>query len=314
MSQKINTPHDLFFRATLNSPQAIKDFFQAHLPQHLRGDIKLASIQPAQTSHISPSLKELQNDLVFTCQIGQNIGFIVVEHQSTPDWHMPLRFIKYNAAIIEGYIKDKAPGTPWPFILNICLYHAGLNKAYPYPTNLQDYYPNSTLTQEMAMLIKFHLINLSNTPDNDLERHGTISLMEKMFKYRGEKELFLILEQDLDRCIDWILGIGMIAPPLGADYWKTLLYYTLNVLDTTYTSEEKVINLFIKKLSKSKEEIMATIAQQIEKRSIEQGRQEGRQEGMQQVAKSMLKKDLTISLIQEVTGLSKQTIEELKKG
>ncbi len=267
-------------------------------------------IQPAQASHISPLLKALHNDLVFTCQIDQNIGFITLEHQSTPDWRMPLRFAKYNTAIIEQYIKDKAPGTPWPFILNLCLYHGELNQAYPYPTNLQDYYANPTLTQELAILVKFYLINLSVAPDNDLESHGTVSLMEKLFKYRGERALFEILGQELDRCRDWILGKGMSAPPLGADYWKTILYYSSNFLDLAYTSEEKLVNLFANKLFKSKEEIMETIAQQIEKRGIQQGIEQG----MQQVAKSMLKKGCETSFIQEITGLNLEQIKNLSKN
>ncbi len=54
-----------------------------------------------------------------------------------------------------------------------------------------------------------------------------------------------------------------------------------------------------------------------EKIGIQIGRKEGMQEGMHQkaieIAKSMIQRDLATSLIQEVTGLSKQTIEELKR-
>jgi flagellar biosynthesis/type III secretory pathway protein FliH len=49
----------------------------------------------------------------------------------------------------------------------------------------------------------------------------------------------------------------------------------------------------------------------------QKGIQEGRQEGMQntylEITKGMLKKGLAISLIQELTGLNKETIEQLKQ-
>ena len=45
-----------------------------------------------------------------------------------------------------------------------------------------------------------------------------------------------------------------------------------------------------------------------------EGRQEGRQEERQQVVLNMLKKKLNISVISEVTGLSKTEIKKLKNG
>ena len=46
MAQEIYNPHDLFLKATLSSPQAIQDFFQAHLPAHLLKRIDLHTIKP----------------------------------------------------------------------------------------------------------------------------------------------------------------------------------------------------------------------------------------------------------------------------
>ena len=68
MALEINNPHDLFLKATLSSPQASQDFFQAHLPVHLLSRIDLDSIQPTQKSYVTAALKELHNDLVFSCK------------------------------------------------------------------------------------------------------------------------------------------------------------------------------------------------------------------------------------------------------
>lgn len=314
MAKKIiKNPHDLFLKATLNSPQAIYDFFQAHLPQHLCKDIDINTIVPAQASHVSSTLKELHHDFVFTCKIGQDVGFLLVEHQSSPDWHMPLRFAKYNTSLLESYVKDKEIGIPLPFIYNICLYHYKMNQPYPYPTNLDDYFPNPHLAQELGISTRFHLINLSSMSDHDIESHRTISLAEKLFKYSRDKRLFEILGEELDRCMSWILGNGCDAPALGADYWKSILYYTSNVLDTTHHSEEDLVNLFKEKLFIPKQEIMRTIAHQIEKRGIEIGIQKGLKEKAVDIAKNMLQKGYDIKSIQEITGLAKEAINQLTK-
>lgn len=326
MATRIHNPHDLFLRATLNNPRAIQDFFQAYLPNHLGKYMNFSSIQPIQESHVLPSLKQLENDLVFTCQIGQSVGILLVEHQSTAEWRMPLRFAKYNTAIIDKYMKDKPAGTPWPFILNFCLFHHTLHKAYPYATNSYDYHPHATLAPEMDIFVRFRLLNLSTSPDTMLESHGSFGLLEKLLKYSKEDNLFQIAGYELERCRDWILGNNMAVAPLGVDYWQSIFYYLSNLLDPAHVSEEDLLNLFEEKLFINKEEIMRTIARQIEKRGeirgielgIQQGIQQGMQQGMQQrnieIAKSMLKRGADIHFIKEVTGLSKEAIEQLRKG
>ena len=45
---------------------------------------------------------------------------------------------------------------------------------------------------------------------------------------------------------------------------------------------------------------------------LQQGMQQGMQQEKEAIAKSMLKKGLDINLIQDIIGLSKETIKELK--
>ena len=317
MAKRIYNPHDLFLKATLSSPRAIQDFFQAYFPMPFRKYADFSSIRPARESHILPSLKQLENDLIFTCQIGENLAILIVEHQSTADWRMPIRFLKYIAAIIDEYMKDKPAGTPWPFVLNFCIYHDTLNRPYPYATSSYDCFPHAHLAQEMDIFVRFNLLNLSTSQDSNLESHGTFGLLEKLFKYRKEKNLFQIAEYELERCRDWILGKNMPVAPLGPDYWQFIFYYLSNVLDPAYVSEEELVSLFEDKLFINKD-IMRTIARQIEKRGEIRGRQEGMQQGMQarnlDIAKSMLQDREPLEKIIKWTGLSKEAIEQLKKG
>ncbi len=243
MAKRMQNIHDLFLKTTLSNSQAIQDFFQPYFPSHLSKYVDFSSIKPARESHILPSLKKLENDLIFTCQIDEKLAILVVEHQSTADWRMPIRFLKYVTAIIDGYLKDKPAGTPWPFILNFCIFHDALNKPYPYPTNSYECFPNVHLAQEMDVAIRFQLLNLSTSPDSALESYGTFALLAKLFKYRKEKNLFQIAEYELARCRDWILGRNMPVAPLGQDYWQSIFYYLSNVLDPADVSEEKLVHL-----------------------------------------------------------------------
>ncbi|OJW72255.1 MAG: hypothetical protein BGO68_05930 [Candidatus Amoebophilus sp. 36-38] len=223
---------------------------------------------------------------------------------------MPVRFLEYNTHLIKQYLKGKSSETHLPFILNLCLFHYKINEPYPYPTHLYDCCPNPYLAKELGMVTKFYLTNLSTTLDSSLESYGTVGLNGKLFKYSREKELFEVLGEELKRCRKWILGEEMSTPPLGADYWESILCYASNVLNPAYHSEEDLVNLFKEKLFISKEEIMRTIAHQIEKR----GEKRGMETKAIAIAKNMLKRGYNTKSIQEITELPKGTIENLKKG
>ncbi len=122
MAKEINNPHDLFVKASLSNPQAIQEFAQAYFPVEILAKIDLASLQLTHKSYVTEGLKELHNDLVFSFTIENQPGYAycLLEHQSTPDFRMILRFAKYNIALLEDYLKGKDATTPWPLIINIC--------------------------------------------------------------------------------------------------------------------------------------------------------------------------------------------------
>jgi predicted transposase/invertase (TIGR01784 family) len=317
MAQEINNPHDLFLKATLNSPKAIHDFFHAHLPPTLLKKIDLNTIQLTDKSYVSSLLKEFHNDLVFSCQMDNSPSYLylLLEHQSTPDWLLPIRFLEYNLQLLKDYVKGKKPGTKLPLIVNLCLYHGKNLEPYPYSTNIYDYFKEPTWSQEIGMFTKFLLVDLGQLSDEVLAQHGTISLMEKLLKHSRERDLFEVLSQSLDQAKTWLMGLGVDAPSLGEDYWKTILVYVANLLEAKYYSEKDLVDLFKEKLAKNEQEIMRTIANKIEQRGIQQGMQQGIQQGMYQrnleIAKSMLKEGFAISLIAKVTNLSHENIQEL---
>jgi predicted transposase/invertase (TIGR01784 family) len=163
------------------------------------------------------------------------------------------------------------------------------------------------------MFTKFLLVDLGQLSDEVLAQHGTISLMERLLKHSRERDLFEVLSQSLDQAKTWLMGLGVDAPSLGEDYWKTILVYVANLLEAKYYSEKDLVDLFREKLAKNEQEIMRTIANKIEKRGIQQGIQQGIQDRNLEIAKTMLKEGCGISLIAKVTNLSRETIEALTK-
>ena len=152
---------------------------------------------------------------------------------------MPLRFIKANVELIEDYMKGEKARTPWPIIVNLCLYHGKKGKPYPYSVQVYDYFADPELAQALAMFTRFHLLDMTLAADKTLAGHGSVAWMEKLMKYSRDRALFKVLSQELASVRDWLLGVGMRVHPIGFDYWETVLLYTSSVLNPKHHSTEE---------------------------------------------------------------------------
>src|SRR5690349_21443166 len=90
----ISNPHDLLVKATLSDPKAMQEFAIAHFPATTLKGIDLNSLHLTNKSYVVEELKEFHTDLVFAFTIDNQPGYAycVLEHQSSPDVLMPLRF------------------------------------------------------------------------------------------------------------------------------------------------------------------------------------------------------------------------------
>ena len=313
----VDKPYDLLFKHTMGSDVALQDFIRNHLPKHIYERIDPASIKPTKHSFVPPELKELHSDLVCSCTIdGQEaLLYLIVEHQSTESWLMPLRIIKYKVAAIEDFLQGKPEGTPWPIVVCACFYH-GKTSPYPYSANVYDYFANPSLAQELGSFDRFHLIDLTVIEPEVMQQHGSLALLEQILKYSRDRDFFNLLKELLETYKDTLLSL---ESPLGSDYWHAVYLVAQRILTTLGYGEAAAADLFSKRLnlSKSKEEIM-TITQAIRQEGRQEGMQEGMQEGRQAeklvIARNLLRKNMDVCFITETTGLDKTTITKLEEA
>jgi hypothetical protein len=139
-----------------------------------------------------------------------------------------------------------------------------------------------------------------------MQKHGSLGLMEQIFKHSRDQNFFNLLKDLLVMYKDTLLSL---ESPLGSDYWHAVYLVSERILTKLGYGEEAVADLFSKSLNlfKSKEAIM-NVTQAI--------RQEGIQEGIQQeklgIARNMLHQlHLGVDVVQQATGLSKQELARL---
>ena len=309
MSSLISKPFDLLFKHTMGSDVAIQDFLKNHIPAPIYQRIDPQSIQTTKQSYVPAELKELYSDLVCQCNIDGKEAFLyfLVEHQSTPSWRLPLRFIKYQTTLLEDYLSGKKEGTPWPIVLCACFYH-GESSPYPYSTKMHDYFTDPALAKEVGMFEQFQLIDLTIMDDAAMQQHGSLALMEQVLKYSRYRDFYQRVSALLDK---YSVMLTDNANPLGENYWHAVYLVTDYALQQQGYETEAAASLFAEKLnlSKTKEDIM-NVTQAI--------KQEGRQEGIQQeklhIAQNMLSKlHLDIKAVKEATGLSEEELMKLQE-
>jgi predicted transposase YdaD len=306
----LKKPFDLLFKHTMGSDVALQDFLSRHLPKHVYERIDLSSVQPTKQSYVPKKLRELYSDLVCTCTLDRKeaLLFFLVEHQSRESWIMPLRFIKYQAALLEDFLCGKPPETPWPIVVCACFYH-GERSPYPYSTRVHDYFTDPALSAALGLFEKFHLIDLTVMEDEEMKQHGSLALMEQILKYSRDRDVFKLVSKLLEEYKGTLLGL---ESPLGSDYWYAVYLVVKKIFEQQGYGEEAAAELFSEKLnlSKTKEEIMnvtQAIGQEFERKGIQQGMQ---QEKLH-IAKNMLHSNESKEKIHQFTGLSWVESEQL---
>ena len=319
----LTKPHDILVKATLSNPKAIQDFADTYFPKKVLETMDHSSLRLSNKSYVSADMKEFHDDVVFefTLESYSGYAYCVIEHQSAPDRMLPLRFIQYQVNLITDHLKGKPDDTPWPIIIPICLYHNPNDKPYPYATRVYDCFTDSALAEEIGIFTNIHLKDYNLMSDTEIEKHGSIQLMEKLLKYSRHRDALNILMRELEDADITILCYK--------EYWKQIFIYIHNVVvskDDGKESHRDLVNLFKKKLMLNQLEVkdMETIAEGIERKGIEIGLEEGKKIGIEQgiekgieqgifnIAKNMLQKHVEIDFISAITGLSLEQIKALR--
>ncbi|WP_262481549.1 Rpn family recombination-promoting nuclease/putative transposase [Candidatus Amoebophilus asiaticus] len=237
--------------------------------------------------------------------------YTLIENQSTHNKLMAFSMLSYNVALMEQHLNEGYQELP--IIVNICIY-TGKKSPYPYSQDICDYFEGVELAREQ-MFKHFKLLDLSVLSQEELLKDGTFGSVEALLRQGRERDY-----------LNWINNNQVLIWELVSNYGLSIVIYILTTDDKN--DADYLMQAIIEAVLEQKE-IIVTAAQQLRqvdiqtglikgiKEGIEQGKEEGVKLGIQAKAqaidKSMLKEGLEISLIQKVTGISREAIEKLTK-
>lgn len=94
--------HDRFFIRSMSDLRVAKEVLLQHLPSDL-----LNAIEICKDKFHSVNLKGKITDMLYRLPLKQSVQpayvAVLIEHQSTPQKHMPVRVLSYEAAIMQQH-------------------------------------------------------------------------------------------------------------------------------------------------------------------------------------------------------------------
>ena len=283
--KKKNQPHDRFIKDLMENIDFAKKFFKTdHINLEVQEEMDWDTLELWDTALLGEDGKQIYADVlyrVFTKD--QQEAFIIFNHERKPDKILPVRRLEYKLGTLKKAIKQEKESA---LIYFITWYNGPA--PYPYQKSIIDYFTWRQLAAKL--LLEDEIIVVKEIPDEELSKHGEVSILEVFMKH-----------VDNPNFPQWLIDHPEIAQQLAENnYIERSIEYLLEV---GYHKEEDLLAAF-EKTPKLKE-IMLTTRERIEKRSIEQGMQTRSLE----IARNMLHQlGLGIETVQQATGVSKEEL------
>jgi len=308
----IKPRHDEFFRRAMEDPVIARDFLRSHLPQKVLNIIDINSLILEKESFVEENLLNSISDVLFSFKSGAGEAYVYVllEAQSTSDYFMPYRLFKYSMNIYDRYLKNNPNAKYLPLIYPLVFYNG--KKKYEAPLNFWELFENPEFAKEF-WVNNYQLINVREIADKELKTRKLSGILEFFMKHIHERKLLKQWEE-----------ISHLLPELieisgGRDYIKMILHYTVDF--TEEDDKMKLGNLLHKSLREAEDE-MVSIAQSWKNEGIKIGMENGITQGINQgitqgitqgkseLIQRMLKQNISVDSISQMTGLP---IEEIMK-
>lgn len=278
------TPHDALFKAIFSEPARAAEAIASAVGPDVARRIDLASLRRVDNSFIDDDLRGLHADLLFTAELVDGAGLVyfhlLFEHQSSDDWSMALRLLRYMLRIWDAHCAAHPQARRLPLIVPVVLAHSdGWRTATSFEALID--LPADARAALLPFAPKFRFAL------DDLAAAGPAALRRRAVSVQVRLALLALLEgrraPNLAQLFrDWfdILAEAGVDP-LALRALELVIRYLYEVRGADEFDD--AITTTVRELRHRPEgTTMETIAQMLERKGRTKGREEGRQEGRQE--------------------------------
>ncbi|WP_425449753.1 Rpn family recombination-promoting nuclease/putative transposase [Dethiothermospora halolimnae] len=314
MDRNIHHPHDVGYKHIFSYKETFLELLRSFVNKEWVKLIKEENLTLVNKSYILGDFEEEESDIVYKINVGgkEIICYVLLEFQSKVDFQMPMRLLFYMTEIWREILKNttkrekRRKGFRLPSIIPIVLYNGKnnwtacrsfkeiLNGYELFEDNILDF---SYILFDINRYEEKELYNLSNLVssifllDQEIDQKELIRRLTKM-KYILKK----ISPEQFDVFKQWLKKI--IKPRLDKDMEKDVD----EVLDK---SNQKEVDKMVHNLERTLDNI--------KKEGIKEGMEKGEKNKAIEIALKMLKEELDINMIVNITGLNEKEVLSLKK-
>lgn len=307
MSKKTTpVPHDAAFKAFLTHPDTARDFIQLHVPAEFCAICDLSTLRLESGSFVEEDLRAYYSDVLYSVKTIEGDGYIhvLIEHQSTPDRHMAFRLMRYAIAAMQRHLD--AGNKELPLVVPV-LFYTGRRSPYPYSTNWLQEFSDPDMAARLYGTA-FPLVDVTVIPDDEIMTHRSMAALTLLQKHIHGRDLSELLDR---------LAATLLTGHLTGQQLVSLINYLIQAGETD--DAEAFVRNLAQKVPQHEDALM-TIAQQLEQKGIEIGRQLGEMKGREEgkfeekleLAGKMLKIGYSLQSIKELTGLSDEILADIR--
>ncbi|MGL5953052.1 MAG: Rpn family recombination-promoting nuclease/putative transposase [Providencia rustigianii] len=293
-----SAPHDAAFKGFMTKQSNARDFFEIHLPEHIKHLCDFDTLTLMNSAFVDSKLRTRFSDVIYSVQTkaGDSYIYLLVEHQSTPDKLISWRLMHYAFLAMNQHLQQGHKALP--LVVPILFYH-GETSPYPYVSPWTQCLPHPEIAHELYSN-PFPLVDITVVDDHEIVSHRRIAVMELAMKHKK-------LRNNHQKVTEYFIQI------LNSHYNDkndviTILNYLFIIMDSPYYTH--IVETLINQAENHRGLIM-NIAQRLKNEGKIEGKEEGRDETLQEIALKSLQLGLKIDLISTLTGLSLAEIQVL---
>lgn len=264
------TPHDCFFRESFGRPAIARDFLRGQLPAALLAEIDLATLTIAKDTYVSPELRPVYSDLVYTVRYGDGelCVYLLFEHKSRPEHWVLLQLLRYIVAGGDEYRKQHPKARHLPPVYPLVLYHG--QQRWRAPARFHDLVaPLPAALAPYVPQFRYALHDISPRGDAEIKGEVLTRLVQLALRH-------IYSDQPLERLRE-LLGLieQVIDQPTALEILESLLRY---YVQGTQRLDERDVRALLQE-TRSGEPIMQTFIDQYIQQGLQQGIQQGYRQG-----------------------------------
>jgi len=272
------TPYDAFFKAVLGQVEYLAPLLRSRLPAGMAAPIQWETARLRSSSFVAHSLAKRYSDLLFSFQAGKRevLMYVLLEHQSTVDKLMPLRFFWYMGAVWAEHVAEH-PGEelPLPLVIPFLIHQSP--KGWEISVQFADLFDLTGEFEPFAPYVphvEHLLLDLCKSNPRTEEKDPILRLiLEFMKQIREDKVL---------ECFRWMAD-QLMDEPIPAELLRLMLICAWNVdtsLDVEAIARSVEGNPKLQgTVMTTYEKILAQGRAEGEVRGVAKGKAEGRAEG-----------------------------------